>query len=191
MVAATDEEMKTSLAAHEELRCEGKRIYFADPQAPSITVDLRVKEPHQLVYLARLIAHIGYDEIDFRGAYLWVTTRGVWNPLEEALGLKTLEQFRRSYGENRSLEAASGHYFRDDEFTESVCCLLQPMIVGWDSHYVPLWAYGHLDYFVSVSHDGFIDIEVRTQETRDRILGILRNHEWMATLLKSRERQSP
>ena len=29
------------------------------------------------------------------------------------------------------------------------------------------------DYFVSVSHDGFIDIEVRTQEMRDKALEIL------------------
>ncbi len=185
MMAATNEEMRTSFAAHEELRCEGERIYFADAQASSITIDLRVKEPHQLVYLARLAAHIGYEEIHFRGAYLWITTWGVWNTQEEAIAFKTLEQFRRSYGENRSLEAAPGNYFRDDEFTESVCCLLQPMTVGWDACYVPRWAYGHLDYFISVSHDGFIDIEVRTQEMRDRAMEILRGHQWMATLLKS------
>jgi hypothetical protein len=47
------------------------------------------------------------------------------------------------------------------------------MMVGWDAYYVPRWAYGHLDYFVSVSHDGFIDIEVRTQEMRDKALEIL------------------
>lgn len=59
------------------------------------------------------------------------------------------------------------------------------MTVGWDDHYVPRWAYGHLDYFVSVSHDGFIDIEVRTKEMRDKAMEILRGHDWMATLLKS------
>jgi hypothetical protein len=173
MIGATNDEIRSSLAAHEELRCDDRRLYLANAQVPSITINLRVKEPHQLVYLARLVAHIGYEEIHFRGAYLWITTWGVWNTQDEAIGFKTLEQFRRSYGENRSLEAAAGNYFRDDEFTESVCCLLQPMMVGWDAYYVPRWAYGHLDYFVSVSHDGFIDIEVRTQEMRDKALEIL------------------
>jgi len=109
---------------------------------------------------------------------------GVWNTQEEAVAFKTMEQFRRSYGENRSLEAAPGTYFRDDEFVESICCLLQPMMVGWDAYYVPRWMSGNLDYFVSVSHDGFIDIEARTQEMRDKALEILRGHAWMSPLLK-------
>lgn len=180
MVGATNDQIRSSIAAHEELICDERRVYLAHTQVPSITINLRVKEPHQLVYLARLVAHIGYEETHFRGAYLWITTWGVWNTQEEAIGYKTLEQFRRSYGENRSLEAAPGNYFRADEFVESVCCLLQPMIVGWDAYYVPRWAYGNLDYFVSVSHDGFIDIEARTQEMRDKALEILRGHAWMS-----------
>jgi hypothetical protein len=138
-----------------------------------------VKEPHQLVSLARLVAHLGCEEVHFAGAYLWVTTWGVWNPLVEAIGFQTLEQFRRSYGEIRSLEAAPGHYFRHNEFTASVCCLLQPMIVGWDAYYIPWWTYGEIDYFVAVSHDSFVDIEVRTKEMYDRALEILQGHEWM------------
>lgn len=118
-------------------------------------------------------------------ADLWVTTWGVWDVRDEAIGLKALEQFRRSYGELRSLEAAPGQYFRHDEFVESVCCLLQPMLVGWDAYYVPHWAYGGLDYFVLVSHDGFIDIEIRTQEMHDRTMGILDGHEWIRPLLKA------
>ena len=73
---------------------------------------------------------------------MWITTWGVWGAPEEAFGFKILEQFRRSYGENRSLEAAPGLYFRHDEFTESVCCLLQPMLVGWDAYYIPTWFSG-------------------------------------------------
>jgi hypothetical protein len=179
MIAATNSEMIRFLAAHEELRCEGDKLSFISPEASSICVDLRVKEAHQLPYLARLLAHLGYHEVDFRGAYLWITTWGVWSPPVEALGLKILEQFRRSYGENRSLESAPGHCFRDDEFTESVCCLLQPMIIGWDAYYVPRWSYGYLDYFVAVSHDSFIEIEVRTKEMHDKALEILQGHEWM------------
>lgn len=185
MLGLTDDQMRSRFAAHPELRCEGRKIYFADAEASSIRIGLRVREVHQLVYLARLVAHLGYEEVHFRSADLWVTTWSVWSAPEEAIGFKTLEQFRRSYGEHRSLEAAPGHYFRHDEFTESVCCLLQPMVVGWDAYYVPHWSYGSLDYFVAVSHDSFIDIEVRIQEMRDRALEILKGHEWIKPLLRA------
>ncbi len=184
MIAATNSEMKNSLAVHEELRCDERKVYFADAQGPSITIDLRVREAHQLIYLARLIAHLGYEEIHFSHGYMWITTWGVWGAPEEAIGFKILEQFRRSYGENRSLEAAPGLYFRHDEFTESVCCLLQPMLVGWDAYYVPTWASGGLDYFVVVSHDLFVDIEVRTQEMYGKCAEILRAHDWIRPLMK-------
>jgi hypothetical protein len=185
MIAATNDEIRGSFAAHKELRCDGRRLHLANAQAPSITINLRVTEPHQLIYLARLVAHLGYEEIHFRGAYLWITTWGIWNTQEEAIGFKILEQFRRRYGENRSLAAAPGNYFRDDEFTESVCCLLQPMVAGWDAYYVPRWAFGYLDYLVSVNHDGFINIEVSTQEMRDKAMDVLRGHDWIEALLKS------
>jgi hypothetical protein len=184
MITITNAEMIEQLSAHEELVCDERKLYLAEAQAPSISINLRVLEPHQLIHLARLVAHLGYEQSHFRGAHLWITTWGVWNKDDEAIAFKTLEQFRRSYGENRSLQAAPGHSFRHDEFTESVCCLLQPMTVGWDAYYVPHWVYGSLDYFVSVSHDSFIDIEVRTQEMADRASTILEGHDWIKPLIR-------
>jgi hypothetical protein len=184
MIAATNSEMKNWLTAHEELRCDEMKLYFADAHTHSITIDLRVKEPHQLIYLARLIAHLACEEINFSHGYLWLTTWGVWAASEESIGFKTLDQFRRSYGENRSLDAAPGHYFRHDEFTESVCCLLQPMLMGWDAYYVPTWANGDLDYFVAVNHDSFVNIESRTPEMHDSCAKILNNHDWIKPLMK-------
>src|SRR3974390_2027598 len=179
MIGATNDQMKVNLVAHRELRCEERNLWFADAQAQSIRVDLRVKEPHQLICLARLVAHLGDEEADFDHGYLWVTTWGVWNHHDEAIALKTLEQFRRSYGESRSIEAAPGTYFRHDEFKESVACLVQPMLVGWDAYYVPAWAWGSLDYFVTISHDSFLDIETRTPEMYEKARRILADHEWM------------
>jgi hypothetical protein len=184
MIGLTNEEMKAHFGAHAELRCDDRNVWFADPQAASITLDLRVKEPHQLVYLARLVAHLGYEEGHFSHANLWITTWGVWNSQVEAIGFKTFEQIRRSHGENRPIGAAPGTYFRHDEFVESVACLLQPMLIGWDAYYVPRWALGSLDYFVTVSHDGFIDIEVRTQEMRDRAMEALKGYDWLDPLRK-------
>jgi hypothetical protein len=184
MVGATNDEMRAHLCAYADLCCEGHKVYFRSPEAQSITVDLRVKEPHQLVHLARLVAHLGREEIHFGHAYLWITTWGKWNNHEEAIGFKTLEQFRRSYGESRSIEAAPGTYFRHDEFVESVACLVQPMLVGWDAYYIPAWTYGRLDYFVAVSHDGFIDVEVRTKEMHETAARILSDQDWIKPLMK-------
>ena len=183
MLGLTNDEMRNSLEAM-ELRLDGRRLSFAGTEPRHIRVAFRMEEPHQLLYLARLVAHLGYDEIHFRGARLWLTAWDIWNPLEEAVAFKTLEQFRRSYGENRSVESAPGIYFRHDEFVESVCCLLQPMLVGWDALYVPTWAYGQLEYFVAVSHDSFVDITVRTSEIEEKCAELLRAHDWIKPLIK-------
>jgi hypothetical protein len=59
------------------------------------------------------------------------------------------------------------------------------MIVGWDAYYVPRWAFGHLDYFVAVRHDSFLDIVVRTEEMHKRALRSLGGPEWIKVLLKA------
>jgi hypothetical protein len=59
------------------------------------------------------------------------------------------------------------------------------MLIGWDAYYVPSWAPGGIDYFVSVSHDGFIDIEVRTKALHAEVVGIFRRHIWIDGLMKS------
>jgi uncharacterized Zn-finger protein len=48
--AVTDDEMR---AKHADLQCEGRSLRFDHPKAKTIYVDLRVKQPHQLIYLAR------------------------------------------------------------------------------------------------------------------------------------------
>jgi hypothetical protein len=183
MIGATNNEMMQAFASI-ELKCEGKKLSFPGPSRRCIRVVFRMQEPHQIVYLARLLAHLSYEEIHFRGSYLWITASDIWNPLEEAVALKGLEQFRKSYGENRSLQSAPGAHFRHDEFVESVCCLLYPMLVGWDAYYVPTWAWGGLQYFISVSHDGFADIETNTAEMYASAAKILEDHDWIKPLME-------
>jgi hypothetical protein len=179
MVAATEKEMRDFLAKHDGLRCDGKYLGFDHPEAKSVRLDLRVSEPHQLVYLARLVAHLRYEETHFEGACLWITQWGVWNSQVEAVALNTAERLRLSFGENRSIESAPGLFFRHDEFVESVACLLQPMLVGWDAYYVPRWAWGTLDYFVAVSHDSFLEIQTRTTEVCEKSLELLKAAGWI------------
>lgn len=58
------------------------------------------------------------------------------------------------------------------------------MLVGWDAFYVPTWAYGGLDYFLAVSHDGFADVEIRTKEKYDEIAKILAGCKWIEASTK-------
>ncbi len=168
MVGATKDEMMRSLSAM-NLQYDEFRVWFPDAGAKRFRITLEVKQPHQLIHLARLVAQIDYDPRHLNAASLWIRAWGMWNPLVEAISLKTFEQLRRSYGENRSLELAPGTYFRHDEFVEAVCCLLQPILVGWDACYVPTWTYGHLDFFVFVSHDSYIEVQARTPEMSERV----------------------
>ena len=71
------------------------------------------------------------------------------------------------------------------ELEEAVCCLLQPMIVGWDAYYIPHSLCSSLDYFVAVSHDSFIDVHCRTREMHDKALKILEQHGWIKPLLRA------
>lgn len=185
MQVVTDEEMRSFLNRHDDLRCEGRQLSFDHTEAKTIIVDLRVSEPHQLVYLARLAAHLTNEEALFRAASLWITLWGVWDSQVEAVGFTAMERIRQGYGENRPLNTAPGHFFRHDEFVESLACLVQPMLVWWDAYYVPQWA-GGLDYFLFVSHDGFLDIETRTTEMYDKALEILKFHEWPKVRVRSK-----
>ncbi len=185
MQVVTDEEMRKFLNRHEDLRCEERQVCFDHPEAKTICVDLRISEPHQIIYLARLAAHLSYEEIHFGGASFWITQWGVWNDTVEAVALKAIERIRQGYGENRSLNIAPGHFFRHDEFVESVSCFVHPMLVGWDAYYVPRWAWGKLNYFLFVSHDGFLDINTRTVEMYQEALEILKSHEWIKIAVKS------
>ncbi|HMK21625.1 MAG TPA: hypothetical protein VK466_04785 [Terriglobales bacterium] len=175
----TDAEMGEYLSQFSELRCENKRLSFDHSEANRIVVDLRVSEPHQLLFRARLVAALIFEEKHFRSAYLWITLWGVWNPNVEAIAFNTLERHRQGFGENRSLTTAPGHLFRQDEFVSSVACLIQPMLVGWDTYYIPQADYGHLEHFVFVSHDSFIDIQTRTIAAHEKAMNILQQYSWL------------
>jgi hypothetical protein len=102
---------------------------------------------------------------------------------EEAGGLKTLEQFRRSYGENCLLRAAPGQYFRHDEFHRVRLLPAATVVGGWDAYYVLTRAYRQLDYFatLSLSPDSFLDIEVRRPQRPGKSSGF---HDRIKPLLK-------
>ena len=48
MLVVTDTEMREYLAQFPELRCKGKLVEFDHPRAKTITINLRLPEPHQV-----------------------------------------------------------------------------------------------------------------------------------------------
>ena len=184
MIAATNSEMKNALAAHAELRCDDRKLYFADAQAPSITMDLRVKDAHQLMYLARWSLILDTRSTIFRtaisgsqhgesGALLRrPSVSRSWNSSGEAMGRIGLW---RQPQVSTSATMSSPSQF--------VACYNRCWWAGTRTMFPPGFL-GGLDYFVAVSHDLFVDINFRTREMHERSVEILRGHDWVRPLMK-------
>ena len=125
MQAVTSVEMEEVLAQYPGLFCVGRELRFDHSEAQFVSLKLNCLEPHQLVELARLPPLV-LPGPTFAGAALWITQSGVWTEPVESVR-DTIERIRQGYGENRSLEVAPGHFFRSDEFVDSVSLLLQPI----------------------------------------------------------------
>lgn len=178
MQAVTRDEMEDVLSRYEGLVCANATLHFSDPESQSLSLHLKDLRTHQLLHLARLGAHLYNDERNFAGAALWIAQWGMGNEQEESISRKAIERMRQGFGESRSLETAPGHFFRSDEFVESVAFLLQPMLAGWDAFFVPQWSKGTLDYFLFVSHDSVLEIRTRTAKARERVDGVLQSLGW-------------
>ena len=178
MQAVTREEMEDVLSRYEGLVCANGSLHFSDPEAQSLTLYLKELRSHQLLRLARLAAHLYNDERNFAGAALWISQWGVGSEQEESIPRNAIERMRQGFGENRSLETAPGHFFRSDEFVESVAFLLQPLLAGWDAFFVPQWSKGALDYFLFTSHDSVLEIRTRTAKAREQLDAVLRSSGW-------------
>jgi hypothetical protein len=156
----------------------GLSLQGADKERFTIVVNLRVEEPHQLVHLARLLVDLGDSSAPFDGAVLWITTWGVWSTYVEAICMQGIELQRRGLGENRALEAAPVHYFRPHEYSESISMMLWPMLAGWDAFYYPNPS-GRPNYFLAISHDGFIDIVTDDEAFAGEVAQKLKTYTWI------------
>src|SRR5690349_11490323 len=113
---------------------ENGALYFAK-QACSCDQLSLPKESQRALTLARAIATVGFEEeLQFPGAFLWVTSSDSLNPINDRIGLKLIEALRRSNGEQRALETSPGHWFRGDEFTTYVAFLFCCLLFGWDAY---------------------------------------------------------
>ena len=177
MIANTKEEFVGSKALYGvDITTEG--LNFSNGEERHVAVNLRVAEPHQQVYLARLLAELRGGEDVFAGAVLWITARGIWDRYVESICTAGIELQRRGFGELRPLHVAPVHYFEAHEFQASVSMLMWPMLAGWDAYYYPFSA-SRGDYYLSVSHDGFADVVTTDPEFLTEVANKLKSFSWI------------
>ena len=90
---------------------------------------------------------------------LWVTDWGIWRSSEN---LHLYYRLRQSYGDQRMLTDAPGHYFHDYEAADLISFLQIAILNGWDAHLLPVSGYAR----AFVSHDEYVDF-VSNDATQD------------------------
>lgn len=155
---------------HHGLRVVGTQPYYSDPATNCL--ELKFPEtPLRVTFFTRVIAMLGLeDESLFYGALLWVTQSQIGSPQLEKSGWKLIERMRAGYGENRSLQTTSGHFFRDDELDLSAF-LIPCFVYSWDAYVVPN---ANNDFFVHISHNEYWGVVARTIEAYDRLFSELK-----------------
>ncbi len=156
----------------DNVQCDKRGLFFVHPEANCIDLEYPTKL-ERLPFFARLLAALGYDDVNFSDCFLWFTDWGVWNPRDESIGYRTIEAMNRAAGQPLAFEAAEGHHFRADELTDAIAMLMQAMVFSWDAYYLPRWSFGYEEFFLFVSHDSFVSVVTRTKEFYDKAFGIL------------------
>ena len=125
-------------------------------------------------FIARSLAMLGTDgdEAMFYGAQLWITLFSIGSPQLEKTGWMQIELMRHGFGELRSLEAASGHWFRNGEVVELAAFLGVCIQFRWDAWLVPA---SSNQIFVHISHDEYAVIVTRDAETYERCMKDLKH----------------
>ena len=175
MYIATDSEVLKWLADtkwHHGIRADGRGLYYVDSDADCF--ELKFPEtPLRITYFARVVAMMGIaDESLFYGALLWITLSQIGSPHLEKSGWKLVEKMRQGYGENRSLQSAGGHFFRDDELVDLTAFLVPCFVFGWDAYILPN---ADSDFFVFINHDEYWGVVARTKEKYDMLFNELKD----------------
>ncbi len=109
-------------------------------------------------------ALVGLLQVESPGLF-WITATGIW-PSSENMSL--FDGYRRSFGENRTLDAAPPHVFSDTDLTELECLLDMALYFYWDS----ILLERPEGVAVKTSHDEYISVHAKD---RDRLSRIKRN----------------
>ena len=166
MQVATDVEVLKFLADNawsHGIQADGTNLYYSDLGANCF--ELKFPETaSKISYFARIAAMMGInEEALFYGATLWITLSTIGSPQLEKSGWKMIERMRQGYGHNRSLQTASGHYFRADELVDLTAFLVPCFVYGWDAYVLHS---ASNDFFVYISHDEYWGVVARAQRRR-------------------------
>ncbi len=173
MNVMTDDEVLKFLAQNEwnhGIQAEGTNLYYGTASANCFQLKFP-ETPGRTAYFAQVASMVGSEEDpQFYGALLWVTYSTVGS-LDKA-GWKQVERMRQGYGENRSLQTASGHWFRSDELVDLTAFLIPCFVFGWDAYIVPA---SSNDFFVHISHDEYWGVVARTKEAYEKLFSGLKD----------------
>lgn len=163
------------------VKFKGGEPYYSHPEARRIYIWLP-KDQQRIPNLAFFLANLGYDSRDSDGALLWFSDFGIWNNTSEEIGYQVVESMHIAHGQPLPFSLGIGHEFRSDELKKAVGLLVQGIVFGWDTYYVPRWQWGGSTFFfLKFSHDEYVEITVRTNEFYEKVVSELR--EWGLTPL--------
>ena len=142
-----------------EFDSEGSLCPFTDGKA--YRVDISKMQWRDLLPTATSVAFLGSRTGElFCGGLVWIRRMGITSPDWERVALRTLERFRMGYGENRSIEVARAHLFRNDESSDVATVLLLAMLAEWDTIFVPPSG----DWVAFIDHDDHITVNAKSAE---------------------------
>lgn len=174
MTVMTDEEVDLFIettAWNSGIRVSDGGLRYDDPDANALFLKLP-KTPLRATYFARVASMLGAEEKSmFYGAMFWITLLNIGSPQLEKTGWTMVEMMRRSFGENRPLEVASGHWFRNGAVVELAVFVLPCFVFGWDAYIVP----SRGDLFVNISQDQYWAVMTKDAETYQTVLTDLQN----------------
>ena len=162
-------ESSTGIKVRDRQPYEDESLYYDDPEANAFYLKYP-ETPRRATYFARLASLLGAeDESMFYGAMLWITLFSIGSPPLEKTGWTMVDMMRRSFGENRPLEAAPGHWFRNGSAVELAAFLLPCFMFGWDAFIVPSGD----NFFVHISHDEYWAVVTPNNEVHQKVLPFL------------------
>ncbi len=151
------------------IKVNGTNLFYESPEANCI--ELKFPDlPGRAAYFSSKASRLGLvsDEAQFQGALLWITYSELGSLAP--IGWKQVEKMRQGFGENRPLQTARAHFFRNDELLDLRAFLLPCFVFGWDAYLIP---FVRNDFFVHVSHDEYWGVVSRTRKAYDRLFAEL------------------
>jgi hypothetical protein len=146
-------------------RDDRKWLRFQAEERLTFLIKLPNGPPYKAVALARECFPFAEGK-PFPGAVVYFREWGIWNTLDEEMGMCAVRKMRAAYGENRGLSDAPAQVFSETEFADARAFWTLPMVLGWDAFLIP----ENPEFFVFNSHDEVIAFVCRTKERYDQLL---------------------